>query len=43
MSITVRRALETTPDSAAAQALSRAAGWRAFDDTLRFRLPLAQD
>lgn len=43
MSIAVRRALETTPDSAAARARSRAAGWRAFDDTLRLRLSLAQD
>lgn len=35
-----RLELETTPDNLTAQALYRAQGWQAFDDTLRFRLPL---
>jgi ribosomal protein S18 acetylase RimI-like enzyme len=39
----IRLELETTPDNASAQALYRAAGWQLFDETLRFRLPLAQD
>lgn len=36
----LRLELETTPDNAAAQALYRAIGWREYDDTLRFHLPL---
>jgi len=39
----IRLELETTPDNASAQALYRAAGWQLFNETLRFRLPLAQD
>ena len=39
----IRLELETTSDNASAQALYRAAGWQLFDETLRFRLPLAQD
>lgn len=39
----IRLELETTHDNATAQALYRAAGWRSHDETLRFRLPLAQD
>jgi ribosomal protein S18 acetylase RimI-like enzyme len=39
----IRLELETTPDNVQAQALYRAAGWHQFDETLRFRLPLAQD
>ena len=39
----IRLELETTPDNVRAQALYRAAGWQQFDETLRFRLPLAQD
>lgn len=38
----LRLELETTPDNAGAQALYRAAGWQAYDGTLRFHLPLAQ-
>lgn len=37
----LRLELETTPDNHAAQALYRAEGWRAYDGTLRFHLPLA--
>lgn len=36
----IRLELETTPDNGSAQTLYRAAGWRAYDDTLRFYLPL---
>lgn len=39
----IRLELETTPDNASAQALYRSAGWQLFDETLRFRLPLARD
>lgn len=38
----IRLELETTPDNATAQALYRAAGWREYDDTLRFHLPLGE-
>lgn len=33
--------LETTPDNRPAQALYEAHGWQRYDDTLRYRLPLA--
>jgi ribosomal protein S18 acetylase RimI-like enzyme len=33
--------LETTPDNQPAQALYEAHGWQRYDDTLRYRLPLA--
>jgi ribosomal protein S18 acetylase RimI-like enzyme len=36
----LRLELETTRDNAHAQALYRSAGWREYDDTLRFHLPL---
>lgn len=36
----LRLELETTPDNQAAQALYRATGWRSYDETLRFHLPL---
>jgi len=36
----IRLELETTPDNETAQALYRAAGWREYDGTLRFHLPL---
>lgn len=36
----LRLELETTPDNFNAQALYRKLGWRPYDDTLRFRLPL---
>lgn len=39
----LRLELETTPDNAHAQALYRDCGWQAYDDTLRFHLPLARD
>jgi GNAT superfamily N-acetyltransferase len=37
----LRLELETTPDNAGAQALYRKTGWRDYDGTLRFHLPLA--
>jgi GNAT superfamily N-acetyltransferase len=37
----LRLELETAPDNAAAQALYRDAGWRPFDGTRRFHLPLS--
>jgi ribosomal protein S18 acetylase RimI-like enzyme len=37
----IRLELETTPDNDAAQALYRSTGWREYDGTLRFHLPLA--
>ena len=39
----IRLELETTPDNASAQALYRNAGWRLYDGTLRFHLPLTRD
>jgi ribosomal protein S18 acetylase RimI-like enzyme len=33
--------LETMPDNRPAQALYEAQGWQRYDDTLRYRLPLA--
>lgn len=36
----IRLELETTPDNTTAQALYHATGWRLYDDTLRFHLPL---
>lgn len=36
----IRLELETTPENATAQALYRATGWREYDGTLRFHLPL---
>jgi ribosomal protein S18 acetylase RimI-like enzyme len=37
----IRLELETMPDNHDAQALYRGHGWRPYDETLRFRLPLA--
>lgn len=37
----IRLELETMPDNHDAQALYRSHGWRPYDETLRFRLPLA--
>ena len=37
----IRLDLETMPDNHAAQALYRAQGWRQYDESLRFQLPLA--
>jgi ribosomal protein S18 acetylase RimI-like enzyme len=37
----IRLELETTPDNNAAQALYHNTGWREYDGTLRFHLPLA--
>jgi ribosomal protein S18 acetylase RimI-like enzyme len=37
----IRLELETMPDNHGAQALYRANGWRQYDETLRFQLPLA--
>lgn len=37
----IRLDLETMPDNHAAQALYRGQGWRQYDETLRFQLPLA--
>ncbi len=37
----IRLDLETMPDNHAAQALYRTQGWREYDGTLRFQLPLA--
>jgi ribosomal protein S18 acetylase RimI-like enzyme len=37
----IRLELETMPDNHDAQALYRGHGWRQYDETLRFRLPLA--
>lgn len=39
----IRLDLETMPDNHAAQALYRAQGWREYDGTLRFQLPLAPE
>ncbi len=39
----LRLELETTPGNAGAQALYRDRGWQAYDETLRFHLPLAGD
>jgi len=39
----IRLELETTSDNASAQALYRNAGWRPYDGTLRFHLPLTRD
>lgn len=39
----LRLELETTRDNAAARQLYLAQGWQAYDDTLRFHLPLARD
>lgn len=36
----IRLELETMPDNHNAQALYRGNGWRQYDETLRFRLPL---
>ena len=36
----IRLVLETMPDNHAAQALYEAQGWRRYDDTLRYQLPL---
>lgn len=38
----IRLELETMPDNHAAQSLYRAQGWRQYDQTLRFHLPLAE-
>lgn len=37
----IRLDLETMPDNHGAQALYRANGWRQYDESLRFQLPLA--
>ena len=37
----IRLELETTPENDSAQSLYRNAGWREYDGTLRFHLPLA--
>lgn len=36
----IRLELETAPDNHGAQALYEATGWRRYDDTLRYHLPL---